>query len=113
MPIELGRYCPVESQVVGRNIVFDTIDYSHDSFFIMIYKTFKVLSKKQAEKYTRFLNKKYGYKTNEGYEDSSRSFFIEHGLIIMNNYYSGCGCGCGAGYTNNNKVIGRIKTTVQ
>jgi hypothetical protein len=63
---------------------------------------------KKAEHYVKWCQKNHDY-SNNGYDWSVQSTFIEDNLVKVRSQGDGCGCGCDNHLYDYTQVIGRIK----
>ena len=63
---------------------------------------------KKAEHYVKWCQKNHDY-SNDGYDWSTQSTFIEDNLVKVRSQGDGCGCGCDNHLYDYTNVIGRIK----
>jgi hypothetical protein len=63
---------------------------------------------KKAEHYVKWCQKNHDY-SNDGYDWSTQSTYIEDNLIKVRRAGDGCGCGCDNHLYDYTEVIGRIK----
>ncbi len=75
-------------------------------FFYLIMIIFNTI--KKAEHYVKWCQKNHDY-SNDGYDWSTQSTFIEDNLVKVRSQGDGCGCGCDNHLYDYTQVIGRIK----
>ena len=63
---------------------------------------------KKAEHYVKWCQKNHDY-SNDGYDWSTQSTYIDGNLVKVRNAGDGCGCGCDNHLYDYTNVIGRIK----
>ncbi len=92
---ERGVFHNLRVPVAGKSIPF--------VLTMIIFNT-----KKAAEHYVKWCQKTKDY-SNDGYDWSTQSTYIEDNLVKVRSAGDGCGCGCDNHLYDYTQVIGRIK----